>query len=173
MPTRKRKFNTVGSQKKSKSTHSSKRRKLSSTSKISTQTVNKHNKKVTKKKEKKNKNLKYEFQEVRDTEITPYTLSELEHLTVSELKQLLRKQNFPVSGRKSKLIERLTKPKQTINEMKLSYHRMVNNDQNCCVYADRDTPIWWIAKQIQERQTFRSEDYIFIDGRIKYKSNFN
>ena len=161
MPTRKRKFNTVGSQKKSKPSHSSKRRKLSSTS------INKHHKVTKKKKMNSNQVI------VRDTEITPYTLSELEHLTVTELKQLLRKQNFPVSGRKSKLIERLTKPKQTINEMKLSYHKMVNNAQNCYVTLDKDTPKWVIIKQIEEKEIFKPEDYIFMDGRIKYKSNFD
>lgn len=157
MPTRKRKFNTVGSQKKGKSANPSKRRKLSSTS-------NKH-KKVTKQKKTLN--------EGRDTEITPYTLSELQHLTVTELQQLLKKQNFPISGRKSKLIERLTKPKETINEIEISYHENANHDENYYITLDKDTPKWVITKQIEEREIFKPEEYIFMDGRIKYKSNFN
>ena len=167
--TRKRKLNKVGSH--TLNHLSPKRRKLSSGKK---KNINPQKSKT--KKQKKSQQIPHS---IRDTQIVPYTLSELEHLTVIELKELLKRQNFPITGHKSTLIERLTKPKQTINQMKLSYHQQFNNDSNDLpnyrVNVYKDTPLWFVEEQerLTKKMEFKAENYVFIDGRIKYKSTLN
>eukprot|EP01084_Bolivina_argentea_P146605 256644_1 len=73
----------------------------------------------------------------KDDVVEAYKISDVAHLKVSELKELLKKHHFPVSGTKPTLIARLMNPKQTIKGMKLSYHKQTANRGNTYYYATK------------------------------------
>lgn len=99
----------------------------------------------------------------QDDEVEAYSWDELKGLKVKELKQLLKDQHFPVSGNKSKLIDRLRFPEETIKEMKLSFYKKLPKGVRCHV----STPQWKVNELHAKYWKFNPEDYIFKDGKIK------
>eukprot|EP01084_Bolivina_argentea_P107944 192945_1 len=102
----------------------------------------------------------------KDDYVKPYKKTKINDLTVKQLKELLRKEHFPVSGAKAKLIGRLVNPKQTIYEMKYSYHRTTHNSSNCGVRSNGSIPLTQIHQMIDKQMQFDPKQYIFQNGKI-------
>eukprot|EP01084_Bolivina_argentea_P196230 336418_1 len=106
----------------------------------------------------------------KDDYVKPYKQNEIEDMNVKELKKLLRKQHFPVSGTKQKLIARLTNPKQTIHDMKYSYHRMTHNSHNCVIWTDGSISVNKLNQMVEQSMQFNPKHYIFQNGKIIERS---
>ena len=95
-----------------------------------------------------------------------YEECELRKLKNKELKELLKKKKFIISGNKELLIKRLLDPDFAILEMKWSHHRMICNKGNM-------SHIRYLPKKHKDaaalhiqRMTFNPSRYEFVDGKI-------
>ncbi len=87
----------------------------------------------------KNKNKKDKVED----KINPYPINEIKNLDINQLKAICQKHHFPVNGNKTALTKRLLRPKQTISDIKLAYHR-----------------------KHFKRKTFNKRKYIFCKGKV-------
>mmetsp|Transcript_49926 Transcript_49926/g.79564 ORF Transcript_49926/g.79564 Transcript_49926/m.79564 type:complete len:121 (-) Transcript_49926:160-522(-) len=105
------------------------------------------------------------YGQMEDDEVEPFERWQIEHLYVKDLKEMLRKQGFPVSGNKETLIHRLCNPKETIVEMKYSFHRR----RPIGVRVPPHTEQQAVDQMLHKAMTFDADNYLFKNGKIKAK----